>query len=364
MNHTHRRSFLAGTGSALAGLMFCSCALLQGRAQAQSPAAPAVARRRPRVKTIDTHAHCYFQEAIDAAGLQAKDVMAPVKGGPEHFIGLEGRLKAMDDMGIDMQVLAINPFWYRLDVDLARKVCQIQNEKLAQLCATRPDRFAAFASLPMQNPQIAAQMLEEGVRKFGLKGAAIGGSVNGEDFAMGKYHPVLAKAEELGAVLFIHPQSTPQLNERFKGNGWLSNVIGNPLDTTFALNKLVMEGALDKFPGLKVLSAHGGGYFVLGAPREDRGCFVSPSNCNPAVQLKKKPSEYIKQLYFDSLVLTPEHLRHLVEIAGASQVMVGTDQPIPWEVHPIEHVQSAGLTPQQEDAIFGLNAAKLLNIKI
>jgi len=349
--------------------MFCGCGLLHARA-AHAQAAPAPARprapavRRSRVKTIDVHAHCFFQEALDAAKFQVKDVVpAPVKGTREHFIVLAERLRAMDDMGIDMQVLGINPFWYKLDVDTARAVCRIHNEKLAELCALKPDRFAAFASLTLQNPEIAAQQLEEAVTRFGLKGAAIGGSVNGEDFADPKYHPVWAKAEALGAVLFIHPQSTPELARRFKGNGWLSNVIGNPLDTTIALQHLIFEGTLDRFPGLKVLAAHGGGYFGSYAPRSDHSCFVSPSMCNPEIVLKKKPSEYLKQIYFDSLVFTGEALRHMVAEAGSSQVVIGSDHPIPWEDEPVRHVLNAPLTPAQKDAILGLNAARLLNIK-
>ena len=139
-------------------------------------------------------------------------------------------------------------------------IVKLQNEKLAELCAARPERFGAFASLSLQFPDLAVQQLETAVKKQGLRGAAIGGSVQGEDFSDPKFHPVWAKAEELGAVLFIHPQSTPELAKRFKGNGWLSNTIGNPLDTTIALQHLIFEGTLDRFPGLKVLAAHGGGY--------------------------------------------------------------------------------------------------------
>jgi aminocarboxymuconate-semialdehyde decarboxylase len=361
----NRRSFLAGSGGTLAGLMFCSCGLLHARnAMAQAaptaPAAPAVRRSGTRVKTIDTHAHCFFQDAIDLMGADAKGVLPPVKGIPEHFIVVDNRLKAMDAQGIDMQVLSINPFWYRKDVDTARAICKLHNEKLAELCARQPDRFAAFASLSLQNPEIAVQQLEEAVKKFGLRGAAIGGSFNGEDFSSAKFHPIWAKAEELGAVLFIHPQSTPELGKRLAGNGWLSNVIGNPLDTTIALQKLIFEGTLDKFPGLKVLAAHGGGFFGSYAPRSDRSCFVSPTSCNPDIVLKKKPSEYLKQIYVDSLVFTGEALRHLVAEAGASQIVIGTDHPIPWEEHPVDHVMNTpGLTDAQRDAILGLNAARL-----
>ncbi|MFC5496264.1 amidohydrolase family protein [Caenimonas terrae] len=366
---TNRRAFLASTAGAIPGLMFCGCSLLQGcsthaQTVGQAGASASLGLRRSRVKTIDVHAHCFFQDALDVAKLGLKDVIpAPVKGTPEHIIVLDQRLKSMDAMGIDMQVLGINPFWYRENVEMARAVCTIQNEKLAQLCALKPDRFAAFASLTLQNPQIAVQQLETAIRKQGLKGAAIGGSVAGEAFSDPKYHPVWAKAQELGAVLFIHPQSTPELNNRFRGNGWLSNVIGNPLDTTIALEHLVFEGTLDKFPGLKVLAAHGGGYFSASSVRSDVSCYVSPSSCNPAITLKKKPSEYAKQIYYDSLVISPEALRNLVAQVGASQVMIGTDQPIPWNEAPIDHVMAApGLSDAQRDGILGLNAARLLGI--
>jgi len=363
-----RREFLKG--AAASGIAFCTCGLLDAaHAQLSHTHPQAGTKRKPvifkgkRVKTIDTHAHCFFHEGIALMGDDAKGVMPPVKGGPEHFIVIEERLKGMDAMGIDMEVLSINPFWYRKDRETAQKICQVHNEKLAELCAQRPDRFAAFASLPLQAPDLAVQMLEDAMKKYRLKGAAIGGSVLGDDFSNPKYHPVWAKAEELGAVLFIHPQSTPQLASRFKGNGWLSNTIGNPLDTTIALQKLIFEGTLDKYPGLKLLAAHGGGYLGSYAPRSDHPCFVSPTNCDPSIVLKKKPTEYLNQMYFDALVFTPEALRHLVAQVGVSQVMLGTDHPIPWEQYPVDHVMATKtLSDAQKAAILGGNAAKLFGI--
>jgi aminocarboxymuconate-semialdehyde decarboxylase len=267
-------------------------------------------------------------------------------------------------MAIDMEVLSINPFWYRKDRDLASQIVKVQNEKLAELCASRPDRFAAFASLALQFPDLAVQQLDDAVKKQGLRGAAIGGSVAGDDFSNPKFHPVWAKAEELGAVLFIHPQSTPELAKRFQGNGWLSNLIGNPLDTTIALQHLIFEGTLDRFPGLKVLAAHGGGYLPSYAARSDHACFVSPQNCNPDIKLKKKPSEYLNQLHFDALVFSPEALRHLVAQVGASQIMLGTDHPIPWEEHPVDHIfATKTLSDAEKVAILGGNAARLLGVK-
>ena len=322
-----------------------------------------------RAKVIDVHAHCYFHDAVALMGADAKGITPPVKGAPEHFIpvsdkaAVDERLATLDAMGIDLQVLSINPYWYRKDRETAAAIVKLNNERLAELSAAYPQRLAAFATLSLQFPDLAVQQLEYAVKQQGLRGAAIGASVVGEDFHEARFHPVWAKAEELGATLFIHPQSTPELAKRFKGNGWLSNTIGNPLDTTIALQHLIFEGTLDKFPGLKVLAAHGGGYLGSYAPRSDHACFVSPANCTPSIVLKKKPTEYLNQLYFDALVFTPEALRHLVAQVGASQIMIGTDHPIPWEEQPVEHVlATAILSDAQRLAILGSNAAKLLGL--
>ena len=177
--------------------------------------------------------------------------------------------------------------------------------------------------------------------------------------------PLLSVVAKLGVVLFIHPQSTPELNKRFRGNGWLSNTIGNPLDTTIALSHIIYEGVLDKFPGLKVAAAHGGGYLPSYAPRSDHSCFVSPANCDPNIKLKKKPTEYLNQMYFDSLVFTSEALRHLIAQVGVSQLVLGTDHPIPWAEDAVNHVlNTPGLSDAQKISILQDTAAKLLNIKV
>src|SRR4030081_3939418 len=359
---TTRRNFLKG--AAATGIAFCSCGMLDAAPPQRRASRLPVKVNGKRVMTVDVHSHCYFRKTINLMGDAADKVLPAVKGVPEHFIVIEQRLKEMDAMAIDMEVLSINPFWYGKDRDTAAQIVKVNNEKLSELCASRPDRFAAFASLTLQFPDLAVQQLETAIKKQGLRGAAIGASVLGEDFADPKFHPVWAKAEELGAVLFIHPQSTPELAKRFKGNGWPSNTIGNPLDTTIALQHLIFEGTLDRFPGLKVLAAHGGGYLGSYAARGDHACFVSPQNCNPNIALKKNPSEYLNQLYFDAMVFTPEGLRHLVAQVGASQIVLGTDHPIPWEEHPVDTVfANTTLTDKQKIAILGGNAAHLFGMK-
>src|SRR5262249_30289295 len=144
------------------------------------------------------------------------------------------------------------------------------------------------------------------VKKQGLRGAAIGGVVAGVEVADPKIHPVWAKAEELGAGLFIHPQGVPELAPRLEGNGWVNNLIGNPLETTIALQHLIFEGTLDRFPRLKIIAAHGGGYLPSYAARSDHACYVGANFCSKEITLKKKPTEYLRQIYYDSLVFTPE----------------------------------------------------------
>src|SRR5262249_44461896 len=168
-----------------------------------------VALNGRRIKTIDVHSHCFFREAASLSGDPMARFTPPIKGAGEAFIEIDTRLKSMDAQGVDMEVLSINPFWYGKDPDLARQIVKLQNEKLAELCAAHPDRFAAFASLTLQAPELAVQELETAIKRQGLRGAAIGDAAGGVEFSDPKFHPVWAKAEELGAVLFIHPQGLP-----------------------------------------------------------------------------------------------------------------------------------------------------------
>ena len=362
---TTRRNFLkAGAAAAATGIVFCSCGLLHSAHAQQS------ARQRlpvmvggKRVKTIDIHSHCQFREAGTLLGADGPKLQVPpVNGAEEAFIEIDTRLAAMDAQAVDMEVLSINPFWYDRERDLAGQIVKIQNQKLAELCASKPDRFAAFASLTLQAPDLAVQELEIAVKKQGLKGAAIGDVVNGVEFSDPKFHPVWAKAEELGVPLFIHPQGIPELNKRLSGNGWLAYTIGNPLGTTMALSHLIFEGTFDRFPGLKVIGAHGGGFLPSYAERSDHACLVGPKGCNPDIKLKKEPTEYLKQIYFDSLIFSPEAIRHLVTQVGAGQIVLGSDYPYPWQLQPVDHIfASTSLSDDDKADILGRTAAKLFN---
>src|SRR5205823_3821607 len=244
--------------------------------------------------------------------------------------GTAARLQYMDKEGIDYQAINVNAWGYSADRALARDLIQLQNEKIAAAVAARPDRFVGMATLALQHPDLAADQLDYAVRKLGLRGAAIGGSVEGQELSDRKFDPFWAKAAELGVMLFMHPQAAPGTtqNPRLQGKGGLGNTIGNPLETTVFLSHLIFDGTLDRFPGLKICAAHAGGYLPSYLGRTDVACDVRQ---NAKCVNKKKPHEYLRdQVLADSMIFSPEGIRHLVAEMGPGQVVYGTDIPFVW----------------------------------
>jgi aminocarboxymuconate-semialdehyde decarboxylase len=363
------RKFWQSCTTALASVVGVSCAV----APAFAPPAAAPRRREVsvggrRVTTVDVHAHCAVPAVLDL--VQGTPMEKQARQQLEGRLGFPVEAARVGDMGsdgIDIQVLSINAFWYGADRDLARRLFDLQSVKLAEMCKFAPDRFLGYAPVSLQFPELAAEQLEYGMKHLGLVGAAIGGSVEGEEIAASKFDPFWRKAEELQALVFVHPQTAPQstgIAKRVQGSGALGNVIGNPLETSIALAHLIFEGTLDRFPNVKICAAHGGGFLPSYAARMDHGCSVFPAQCRgPA--LKKKPSDYLKQLYYDSLVFTGEALRHLVNEHGASQIMIGTDYAVPWVKDPVDHIlNTPGLSDAERIAILGANAAKLMKLPV
>lgn len=372
-----RRKFLKKFASASAGLCFANCGLTRAIAGAQGPGVPAKRRQvilgGRRARTIDIHAHCY----VDIHDLVEGHPEALIpNGGPPTFDGpylnptkdVDARLRHMDDHGIDIQAVSLAPAYnYWADHDLAARIVARQNDEIAALCAAHPDRFVGLGGLALQHPDLAVEQMQHGVKELGFRGFEIGGSVNGDELANPKFDPVWAKAEELGIFLLLHPATFVEGLKRFQGNGFLPNVVGNPLETTVAFTHLIFEGTLDRYPGLKICGSHGGGYLPSYAGRMDH-CAELSNRCKP---VKKHPSEYFsQQLYCDSIVFTGEGLRHLIAEVGASHVLFGTDFPFdvtdpfmgdPREVDSVLGV--AGLSEADQRDILGETAAKLLGIK-
>ena len=344
-------------------LTFVGCAI--GSTTAVPPPT-ATSRRRDvvvngkRIKTIDIHAHCIVPQAaavidhpLEAPGLMMRDA------------ALATRLAALDAQGIDVEALSINPFWYRASKDAAAELIKIQNETLVEFCAANPERFVGFATAALQHPELAAEQLEYAVKKLGFKGVGVGGSVAGEELANPRFHPFWAKCEELGVLVFMHPLGVRELEPsgRLAGSGLLTNTIGNPLETTIALSHLIFEGTLDRFPGLKICAAHGGGFLPSYANRSDAVIRCFPDKVGPLP--KKNPTAYLRdgQLFIDTIVFTPEALRHLIAETGASQIMIGTDYPFPWTSTEVDLVlNTPGLSDDERIAILGGTAARLMGI--
>lgn len=357
----NRRVFLKTVGSATTGMYvigrrgaIAAFAALQDR-----PDRRQVIVGRRRIKVIDMHAHC----VIPVAEIVKGTALANNGGGGRNNILGPQRLELMDQQGVDVQALSINGYWwYAADRDLARQIVKAQNEGLAKWVATHPNRFVALASVSLQHPDLAAEQLEDGVKRLGLRGASIGGHVNGEDLSLPKYDPFWAKAAELGVVVFMHPGGADNLIKEgaLRGRGDLGNIIGNPLETTYFLSRLIFDGTLDKFPGLRVCAAHAGGYLPSYLGRTEVACKVR-SNANCAN--KKKPSEYLKsQIFIDTMIFSEEGLRHLVAEVGVGQIVYGTDTPFNWPA-PVDLALNASfLSNADKEAILSGNLMKLLRI--
>ena len=209
-----RRRFIGQTASALAGMAVAGAGARGAAAGAGQPAG--AARRQVvvggrRITTVDVHAHCEIPGIREMMG-GSPSPNAALTIGPD-------RLRAMDEAGIDVEVLSINPFWYGVDSDLAPRLIRAQNEGLAEICAANPDRFAALTTVSLQHPELAAEQLEEGVTSLGLRGASVGATVGTEELASRRFDPFWAKAEELDAPVFLHPQGVPSSSPGCRGTG-------------------------------------------------------------------------------------------------------------------------------------------------
>jgi len=363
---SNRRGFLRDCATATTGFVFAGFGNVKPALGWQSSRA---GKRREvmvgtrRVRTIDVHSHVYVPEAWDLV----KDHVAGENEANSRPVlnprNASDRLAQMDEYGVDVQVVGINPNWYWAEPELARKIIKIQNERIAELCAAHPERFVGLCSVALQHPDLAAEQLEEGVKKMGMRGALIGAMVNTDELSAPKFNPFWAKAQELGVVIFIHPMGPlefPEGQARFKGRQNLVSLVGNPLATTLALSHLIFDGTLDRFPELKICAAHGGGFLPSYIGRSDR-C-VDNGGCKT---ISKHPSQYLKQMFFDSLVFTNEGLRHLIAETGISRIVLGTDFPYGWQHDAVDYVLGVpGLSDEERVAILGGNAAKLLGIHI
>ena len=280
-----------------------------------------------------------------------------------NLVNLALRMRDFDAMGIDAQVISPAPAqcYYNVPAEVGIEAARMVNEGVAAIAARMSDRIpAAMGSVPLQaGGEAAASELEYAVKTLGLKGVEVLAHVGDLELSDPSFEPFWVKAEALGAVVFIHPSGFTE-PRRF-GRFYFSNVIGNPLDTTMALHHLIFDGVLERYPGLKIIASHGGGYLPAYSGRIDHA-WGARSDAHGA--LPKPPTSYLKKIHLDTIVFTPNQLEALVKLFGVDKILLGTDYPYDMgEYDPIGHIASvASFTEADRAAIAGGNAKALFGL--
>ncbi|MFT7474815.1 MAG: aminocarboxymuconate-semialdehyde decarboxylase [Verrucomicrobiales bacterium] len=268
------------------------------------------------------------------------------------------RVLSMDGVGVDVHMLSLSPsmIWYTTPAADALKLAVETNDDIADVISEHPDRYRGLAFLPLQDPQASVAELERCVREHGFDGAIVGTHVDGTDWDAPELFPVLQAANDLGVMLFVHP--TRGRAQSFLQNYHLKNLIGNPLETTISIGSLIFGGVLDRLPDLKLVFAHGGGYGCLGIARMDHGHSIRAE----AQGIAKLPSDYLGDLYFDSLVHGHRTLDQVIDLAGIGQVVLGSDYPADMgEPRPVDFIRShPTLTDEAQWKILSENLTGLL----
>jgi aminocarboxymuconate-semialdehyde decarboxylase len=346
--------------------------------------APTAARRhgrpgretRPQSVTIDIHSHVAVPEAakfvepyLDWSTIPlahfATAATKALNQKQEADIGArrdhDRRLADLDAMGIDVQMIAPPPLqcYYSVPLDIAVKATRIVNDGVAAFCAVKPDRLKGFGAVPMTDGNEAASELERCVKKLGFTGVEVLTNVNGKELSDPGFAPFWKKAEELGALVMIHPNGFTEASRltRF----YFNNVVGNPLETTIALHYLIFDGVLERHPRLKILAVHGGGY-LGGYPGRIDHAWGARSDSHGS--LPQPPTTYLKRIYVDTVVFTPYQLAELVAVFGADHVVMGTDYPYDMaEYDPLGHIAGVeGFGAATVAALAGGNSKRLLGL--
>jgi aminocarboxymuconate-semialdehyde decarboxylase len=325
--------------------------------------------------TIDVHNHFIPMAAVDAArkGAGFDGLTTEAVDGREWLVHRQGyryplargfydlgeRLRSMDERRIDEAVLSISPtmFMYWTPGAEAADFCRQANDEMAAFGQASGGRLHPVAALPMQDPGLAAAELRRAVTELGMRGAQIGPHIEGTWLDQGEIRAVLAAAQDLGVPLILHPYyigSKPGLEDFY-----MTNLVGNPLETAVCATRLILSGLLDQMPGLSVVLMHGGGHLPYQIGRLDRGHQVRPE----AQGSRQAPSSYLRRFWYDTITHAPRPLRFLVDLVGADHVVYGTDYPYDMGAGPLDdQLAGTGLPPEAVEQIAGGNAARLFRL--
>lgn len=328
-----------------------------------------------RTPVIDVHAHVVAPEIYEQTSrwsvfAQAThdpnlgdDARRKVRERSESVItrmaDVDERIKAMDVMGVDIQILSaslVHQCTYEAEPQAALALDRTSNDRITAMVAAHPVRLKGLCSVPLQSPALAAQELTRCTNELGLSGVTISTRVRGLEIGDKCLRPFWERAEELGAVVFIHPAGNP--DPRFKSH-FLWNSIGQNFEEAMAIASLMYEGILDAFPRLKICVSHGGGYMPFYMGRITRNYLEKPST---RVNMTKSPDEYLRMLFYDTCVYDPVTLEQLVAKVGSDRVLMGSDYPV-GEARPVEFISDhPRLSDADKKNMISLNAATLFNI--
>src|SRR6201987_2722383 len=335
--------------------------------------------RRPSSPTIDIHAHIVVPQAaalaqphIDFSRIPlAHFADAPTKeinakqeqDVREVMTTIDRRLTDLDRMGIDIQVVAPAPnqCYYSVDPKIGESAHRLANDGVAEFCSRKPDRFVGLGVVTLQEPEIAVRELDYVMSTLKLKGVEILTNVDGQELSDAKFRPFFARAEQLGAFIMMHPNGFTH-GDRLT-HFYFNNVLGNPLETTLALHNLIFSGTLARFPELKLMAVHGGGYLPSYSGRIDHAWGARRV---AHADLPFPPTASLRQVYLDTVVFTYHQLAYLIEIFGPDRIVMGTDYPFDMaEFNPIGHVAGVkGMNERMLAQIAGGNAARVLGLDV
>ena len=326
------------------------------------------------MRVVDVHNHFYPPAYIDAlrAGDSTVTMTVDADGNPEiHYPGdynvavaghrdIAYRQGVLEKEGVTTQVISFTtPGTHVESAERAARFARLVNDAFAAIVRERGPRFAAYATLPLNDPAASVVELRRAIRELGLRGAMLFSNVNGVALSDQRFWPLYEEADALGAVLHIHPTAPVGVEAMTKY--WLMPLVGFPMDTTLAAASLVFSGVAERFPRIKWVLGHLGGAIPYIAERLDRGYRAFPE-CR--ANISRPPSTFLREWYYDTVNFDPKALRLAIEFAGADHILAGSDYP-----HRIGSIPSmisalSGLDlPERDKArVLGENAARLLGL--
>ena len=343
--------------------------------------ASAAGRANKRWRTVDIHCHCMVPAAnalvLKATGkpgggdtpnanAHVNDLTRQIgqQRGKIDFpklTDLDTRLADMDRLGIDVQVISPSPghFVYAAPPEVGRDSARVVNDHIAGLVAKHPDRLMGMGTVPLQDCGMAIAELERTVSELGFRGVELCTNVKGVDLTRAGLEKFFARVEELGVLIFLHPFGTSLVGRM--SDHYFPNTIGHPLESTLAIGQMIFDGYLERFPALKICVAHGGGYLPAYWGRFDHAYKFREDS---RVTIRKPPSEYLKKVYFDTVVFSERELAHLIETWGADHVLLGTDYPFDMaEPDPVGFLNRVeGVSDADMALVAGGNAERLLGL--